>query len=114
MLERAQALKRKNNLEIEKGKKVSNPISAVSLVDIAASISVAIPTNELDGQRIVKQMLGAELDRNRTFNNNCGLEGCSSKCLADTFTTDSEFLPQSPFGDAGCSSVGTKHCISDS
>lgn len=46
MLERAQAVKRKNNLEIEKGKKVSKPLSVSSMLDIADNIDIIVPAVE--------------------------------------------------------------------
>lgn len=79
MLSRAQALKRKNNLEIEKGKNVTKPISSSSLLDIASVIGIAVPAVELDKRELVKQMLSAEVDRNKSFNTSCNIEGCVVK-----------------------------------
>ena len=51
MLEKAQALKSKNNLENEKGKKVSKHISTSYLLEIVASIDLEVPVEELSKQK---------------------------------------------------------------
>ena len=53
MLERARAVKRKNNLEIEKGKQISKQISTSSLLEIASSIDLEVPAEELSKQKVV-------------------------------------------------------------
>ena len=76
MLEKAQALKKKNNLDFEKGKKVSKQISSSSSLDIAASIDLDVPVEELSKQKVVDQVLELELERNKTFNAACSKVDC--------------------------------------
>jgi hypothetical protein len=69
--EKAQALKRKNNLENEKGKKVSKHISTSSLLEIAASIDLEVPVEELSKQKVIDHVLELEIERNNSFNAAC-------------------------------------------
>jgi len=79
MLEKAQALKKKNNLKIERGKKVSKQISTSSLLDIAASIDLDVPVEELSKQKVVDQVLELEIERNNSFNAACSNVDCPVK-----------------------------------
>jgi hypothetical protein len=79
MLEKAQALKRKNNLEIDKGKKVQNQISTSSLLEIASGIDLSVPVEELVRHKVVNQVLELEMDRNNSFSSACSFVGCHSK-----------------------------------
>jgi len=80
MLEKAQALKSKNNLENEKGKKVSKHISTSSLLEIVAtSIDLEVPVEELSKQKLVDQVLDLEIERNNSFNVACSTVECQGK-----------------------------------
>lgn len=105
MLGRAQAIKRKNNLEIEKGKKVSNSFTVADMLNIASSISVVVPTVELDKQQIVQQILSSELERNINFNANCSVESCSDKADAVMPVVSVVKQPQDSARDGSSSSA---------
>ena len=79
MLEIAQAVKRKNNLEIEKGKQISKQISTSSLLEIASSIDLEVPAEELSKQKVVNQVLDLEIKRNNNFIVDCSMVDCPVK-----------------------------------
>ena len=105
MLEKAQALK-KNNLEFEKGKKVSKQIST-SLLDIAASIDLDVPVEELSKQKVVDQVLELEIERNNSFNAACSKVDCPIKVYSKGMMTSDGSQQSNDYGHVGCShSVG--------
>ena len=90
MLEKAQALKKKNNLEVEKGKKVSTQISSYSLLDIAASLDLDVPVEDLSKQNVVDQVLDLETERNNTFKAACSKVDCPVKVYSKGMMTSDE------------------------
>ena len=87
MVEKAQALKKKNNLEFKKGKKVSKQISSSSSLDIAASIDLDVPVEELSKQKVVDQVLDLEIERNKNFNATCSKVDCPIKVYSKGMMT---------------------------
>jgi len=106
MQEKAQALKSKNNLENEKGKKVSKQISS-SLLDIAASIDIDVPVEELSKQKVVDQVLELEIERNNSFNVACSNVDCPVKVNSKGMMTSVGSQQRNDYDHIGCShSVG--------
>ena len=109
MLEKAQALKKKNNLEFKKGKKVSKQISSSSLLDIAASIDLDVPVEELSKQKVVDQVLELELERNKTFNAACSKVDCPVRVYSKGMMTSDGSQQRYVYDHVGCSlSVGNE------
>jgi len=115
MLEKAQALKKKNNLEVEKGKKVSTQISSYSLLDIAASLDLDVPVEDLSKQNVVDQVLDLETERNNTFKAACSKVDCPVKVYSKGLMTSDGSQQRYDQDHVGCSrSVGFGNIFVDS
>jgi len=112
MLEKAQALKKKNNLDFEKGKKVSKQISSSSLLDVAASIDLDVPVEELSKQKVVDQVLELEIERNKNFNAACSKVDCPVRVYSKGMMTSDGSQQRYVYDHVGCSlSVGNEKKI---
>jgi hypothetical protein len=86
ILVKAQALKKKNNLEVPAGKTHIPTLNNSSLVDIASKVGIDVESNmDLDSGR-AQDILNLEACRKKTFRDICKVTTCSHK-------TDSEELP---------------------
>lgn len=77
MIEKAQALKEKNNLEIPKGKKPVPTFSNKELVDIASKIGLDVDHKMDSSSSKAQQILDIVEDRNSTFTEGCKFVGCN-------------------------------------
>jgi hypothetical protein len=80
MLEKAQALKEKNNLEAPKGKKHIPTFSSNSLVDLACKIGLDVDRNADGESRTAQQILEVIEDRKIVFSKGCKVVDCDLRC----------------------------------
>jgi len=57
------------------------------LLDIAASIDLDVPVEELSKQKVVDQVLELELERNKTFNAACSKVDCPVRAFSKGLMT---------------------------
>lgn len=76
MMEKAQALKEKNNLEIPKGKKPIPTFSGNDLDNIASKVGLHIVSQVEQGNSDTQQILDMVADRNQTFCETCKYDSC--------------------------------------
>lgn len=76
MMEKAQALKEKNNLEIPKGKKPIPTFSGNDLDNIASKVGLHIVSQVEQGNSDTQQILDMVADWNQTFCETCKYDSC--------------------------------------
>lgn len=82
MIEKAQALKEKNNLKIPKGKKPIPAFSNKELVDIASKIGLDVDHKMDSGSSKAQQILDMVEDRNNNFTKCCKFVGYNFGCTS--------------------------------
>ena len=83
MIEKAQALKEKNNLKIPKGKKPIPTFSNKELVDITSKIGLDVDHKMDSGSSKAQQILDMVEDRNSNFTKCCKFVGCNFGCTSE-------------------------------
>jgi hypothetical protein len=79
ILEKAQALKKKNNLEVPIGKKHVPIFDNSSLVDIASKIGIDVKSHPDQNSSGAQEILNLEVYRKKTFSDIYKVDSCSHK-----------------------------------
>lgn len=95
MLERAQELKMKQNLEVPKGKNInSNAFSVLSDSEfnlISSAVDISLGMDEASGKNSISELMSLDSERNRTFPESCVASSCSDNCVLGDNIVDNRF-----------------------